>query len=104
LVAGKTQRPNGEWMAERVGGVGASLRTGYRNDMNSILAKPEDNLKRELLYAACAVSRIHANVPPRIGFDLGKRRVYGDTEIASGFGAAFRVPVRGRLHLGRRCE
>jgi hypothetical protein len=67
---------------------------GYGNDMDTVLVMAKHNLKRKLLYTARAMSPVDADKPLRIGLDIRKRNVHSNTEIASGRGASFGVPIR----------
>jgi hypothetical protein len=74
----------------------------HGNDVNSIVVMPEDDLKRELLYAAGAVSRIYPQKPFGIGLNVRERDVDGDAKVPSGDGIALGIPIRRCLKLGCR--
>ena len=81
---------------------GASLGMGHGNAINSILVMPEDNLKRELVDAARAVSSVDPNEPFRVGFNVRQRDVDGNAEVTRGGRTALGIPIRGCVQLGRR--
>ncbi len=73
---------------------GPPLRVRHGNDMDSILAVAEDNLKWESLHTARAMPAVDPNEAFRIGLDVGERKVNRHAEIASCCGTLFRIPLR----------
>ncbi len=72
------------------------------NNVNSMLVMSEDNLKRELLYAARPVPNVDPCESFGIGLDARQRDVNSNAEVTSGRRTAFGIPIRRRLQFGSR--
>ncbi len=74
-----------------------ATRVSYGNDEHLLLVVPKDDLKRKRPHAARAMPIANANETLGIGLNVRKRNVHRNTEIASGYWAMLRAPIRVRL-------